>query len=75
MTETAPPETPPASSGDSYQVFARKYRPSTFAGLIGQDAMVQTLTNAIRSDRLAQAYILTGVRGIDTVMATRRSGS
>jgi len=75
MTETAPPETPPASSGDSeggsYQVFARKYRPSTFADLIGQDAMVQTLTNAIRSDRLAQAYVLTGVRGVGKTSTAR----
>jgi DNA polymerase-3 subunit gamma/tau len=71
MTETAPPETPPASSGDSYQVFARKYRPSTFAGLIGQDAMVRTLTNAIAADRLAQAYILTGVRGVGKTSTAR----
>ena len=71
MTETAPPETPPASSGGSYQVFARKYRPSTFAGLIGQDAMVRTLTNAIGADRLAQAYILTGVRGVGKTSTAR----
>ena len=66
MNETALPET-----GAVYQVFARKYRPSTFADLIGQDAMVQTLTNAIRSDRLAQAYILTGVRGIGKTSTAR----
>ena len=79
MTETAPPETPPASSGGSpkgseggsYQVFARKYRPSTFAGLIGQDAMVRTLTNAIGAARLAQAYILTGVRGVGKTSTAR----
>lgn len=79
MTETAPPETLPASSGGSpkgseggsYQVFARKYRPSTFAGLIGQDAMVRTLTNAIGADRLAQAYILTGVRGVGKTSTAR----
>ncbi len=71
MTETASPETLPASSGDSYQVFARKYRPSTFAGLIGQDAMVRTLTNAIGADRLAQAYILTGVRGVGKTSTAR----
>ena len=51
MNEPASPET-----GAAYQVYARKYRPATFAGLVGQDAMVRTLTNAIRSDRLAQAY-------------------
>jgi len=66
MNDSAAPET-----GSAYQVFARKYRPSTFADLIGQDAMVQTLTNAIRSDRLAQAYILTGVRGIGKTSAAR----
>jgi len=66
MNDFASPET-----GSAYQVFARKYRPSTFADLIGQDAMVQTLTNAIRSDRLAQAYILTGVRGIGKTSTAR----
>ena len=74
MTETELPATPPAAGSDSsvpYQVLARKYRPATFAGLIGQDAMVQTLTNAIRSDRLAQAFILTGVRGVGKTSTAR----
>ena len=75
MTETAPPDkettVPGADSGASYQVLARKYRPATFAGLIGQDAMVRTLTNAIRSDRLAQAFILTGVRGVGKTSTAR----
>lgn len=74
MNETAPPEPSASTSaepGASYQVFARKYRPSTFAELVGQDAMVQTLTNAIRADRLAQAYILTGVRGIGKTSTAR----
>ncbi len=70
MNETASPETGP-ETGAVYQVFARKYRPSTFADLIGQDAMVRTLTNAIRSDRLAQGYILTGVRGIGKTSTAR----
>ena len=47
-----------------YRVLARKYRPSTFAELIGQGAMVRTLTNAISADRLPHAFILTGVRGV-----------
>ena len=55
----------------TYQVFARKYRPSTFVDLIGQDVMVQTLTNAICKDRLAQAYILTGVRGVGKTSTAR----
>ena len=75
MTETAPPDTettaPDAPGGAPYQVLARKYRPPTFAGLIGQDAMVRTLTNAIRSDRLAQAFILTGVRGVGKTSTAR----
>ena len=57
-------ETPqPAAKGDAYRVLARKYRPQTFSQLIGQDAMVTTLGNAIKRDRLAHAFLLTGVRG------------
>ena len=47
----------------AYQVLARKYRPATFADLIGQDAMVRTLKNAFAADRIAHAFIMTGVRG------------
>jgi len=68
MNETP---SPASSSEEPYQVFARKYRPSTFAELVGQDAMVQTLTNAINADRLAQAYVLTGVRGIGKTSTAR----
>ena len=46
-----------------YQVLARKYRPETFADLVGQDAMVRTLKNAFEADRIAQAFIMTGIRG------------
>ena len=56
---------------DQYHVLARKYRPTTFAGLIGQDALVRTLTNAIGSGRLAHAFILTGVRGIGKTTTAR----
>ena len=45
-----------------YQVLARKYRPETFADLVGQDAMVRTLKNAFDADRIAQAFIMTGIR-------------
>jgi len=55
----------------SYLVLARKYRPKTFAELLGQDAMVRTLTNAIAADRLAHAFILTGVRGIGKTSTAR----
>lgn len=54
-----------------YSVLARKYRPQTFADLIGQDAMVQTLENAFESGRIAQAYMLTGVRGIGKTTTAR----
>ena len=47
-----------------YRVLARKYRPQTFASLIGQEVLVRTLTNAITNNRIAHAYLLTGVRGI-----------
>ena len=53
------PEAPKA-----YRVLARKYRPETFAALIGQEALVRTLSNALEMKRLAHAFVLTGVRGI-----------
>ncbi len=52
-----------AHSG-AYRVLARKYRPKGFEDLIGQEAMVRTLTNAFAADRIHQAYIFTGVRGV-----------
>ncbi len=54
-----------------YRVLARKYRPQTFAALIGQDAMVTTLGNAIKRDRLAHAFMLTGVRGVGKTSTAR----
>ncbi len=58
-------------SSSPYRVLARKYRPQTFAQLIGQDAMVTTLGNAIRRDRLAHAFLLTGVRGVGKTSTAR----
>lgn len=55
----------------AYRVLARKYRPTTFAGLIGQEAMVRTLANAIKSGRLAHAWLLTGVRGVGKTTTAR----
>ena len=55
----------------AYRVLARKYRPSTFADLIGQDAMVRTLTNAFETGRIPQAWILTGVRGVGKTTTAR----
>ena len=53
-----------STAAGSYRVLARKYRPATFADLIGQDAMVRTISNAFESGRIPQAWILTGVRGV-----------
>ena len=61
----------PMSSPQPYRVLARKYRPQTFAELIGQDAMVTTLGNAIKRDRLAHAFLLTGVRGVGKTSTAR----
>ncbi len=63
------PPAPPKS--EAYRVLARKYRPQTFAELIGQDAMVTTLGNAIRRGRLAHAFLLTGVRGVGKTSTAR----
>ena len=79
----APPVEPPQPSpeaglfGDAapasapYVVLARKYRPQTFPDLIGQDAMVTTLRNAFASGRIAQGYMLTGVRGVGKTTTAR----
>jgi len=61
MTDTKP----------AYQVLARKYRPETFADLVGQDAMVRTLKNAFAADRIAQAFIMTGIRGTGKTTTAR----
>ena len=62
MTDTAKP---------AYRVLARKYRPDTFSELIGQDALVRTLRNALSLGRLAHAFVLTGVRGIGKTSTAR----
>jgi len=54
-----------------YQVLARKYRPETFADLVGQDAMVRTLKNAFEADRIAQAFVMTGIRGTGKTTTAR----
>ncbi len=54
-----------------YRVLARKYRPTDFSGLIGQEALVRTLTNAIQAGRLAHAFVLTGVRGVGKTTTAR----
>jgi DNA polymerase III subunit gamma/tau len=62
--------TTPNAAG-SYRVLARKYRPSTFADLIGQDAMVRTISNAFETGRIPQAWVLTGVRGVGKTTTAR----
>jgi DNA polymerase-3 subunit gamma/tau len=65
--------TPAPVEGDSeaYTVLARKYRPRTFEDLIGQEAMVRTLTNAFATGRIAHAFMLTGVRGVGKTTTAR----
>ena len=71
-----PPPPPPASrpaanASQPYRVLARKYRPQTFSELIGQEPMVRTLANAIKRDRLAHAFLMTGVRGVGKTSTAR----
>jgi DNA polymerase-3 subunit gamma/tau len=61
----------PAGQPESYRVLARKYRPSTFDDLIGQDAMVRTISNSFESGRIPHAWILTGVRGVGKTTTAR----
>ncbi|MDO5385677.1 MAG: DNA polymerase III subunit gamma/tau [Pseudomonadota bacterium] len=56
---------------NQYVILARKYRPQNFEDLLGQDALVQTLTNAIKNNRLHHAYILTGIRGVGKTSTAR----
>jgi DNA polymerase-3 subunit gamma/tau len=62
---------PPAAREQGYQVLARKYRPATFDDLIGQEAMVRTLSNAFETGRIAHAFMLTGVRGVGKTTTAR----
>src|SRR3984893_8626843 len=62
---------PAPASEPGYRVLARKYRPWTFDDLIGQDAMVRTLSNAFETGRIPQAWILTGVRGVGKTTTAR----
>jgi len=61
----------PTSGTKRYQVIARKYTPETFADLVGQDAMVRTLSNAFEANRIAQSFILTGIRGTGKTTTAR----
>jgi DNA polymerase-3 subunit gamma/tau len=65
------PALEPGPAGASYRVLARKYRPSNFDDLIGQSAMVRTISNAFETGRIPQAWILTGVRGVGKTTTAR----
>ncbi|MFL6736423.1 MAG: DNA polymerase III subunit gamma/tau [Sphingomonas sp.] len=65
------PDVPAPAATAAYRVLARKYRPQTFGELIGQDAMVKTLANAIERGRIAHAFLLTGVRGVGKTSTAR----
>ncbi|MBS0296597.1 MAG: DNA polymerase III subunit gamma/tau [Proteobacteria bacterium] len=71
--ESAPVKAPAPQPepGAAYTVLARKYRPQTFEDLIGQEAMVRTLTNAFAAGRIAHAFMLTGVRGVGKTTTAR----
>ena len=71
MTTAEAGTSAPFGQAQPYRVLARKYRPQTFAQLIGQEAMVRTLGNALRSGRLAHAYMLSGVRGVGKTTTAR----
>jgi DNA polymerase-3 subunit gamma/tau len=75
MTDESPPlglDLPEvAAPASPYRVLARKYRPQRFDQLIGQDAMVKTLANAIERGRIAHAFLLTGVRGVGKTSTAR----
>ncbi len=68
---TKAPDPMQDSPAPAYQVLARKYRPETFADLVGQDAMVRTLKNAFAANRIAQAFIMTGIRGTGKTTTAR----
>lgn len=70
LMELAVPSAPP-EKGSAYRVLARKYRPLTFDDLIGQEAMVRTLSNAFDTGRIPQAWMLTGVRGVGKTTTAR----
>ena len=69
--QPAPSSGPAEPAAQPYRVLARKYRPQTFSQLIGQEPMVRTLANAIKRERLAHAFLMTGVRGVGKTSTAR----
>ena len=71
LPSSEPPATPAPVETAAYRVLARKYRPQNFAQLIGQDVLVRTLTNAFAANRIAHAFMLTGIRGTGKTTTAR----
>jgi DNA polymerase-3 subunit gamma/tau len=71
MSDAVQSAAPQGEATTGYRVLARKYRPASFADLIGQDAMVRTISNAFEAGRIPQAWILTGVRGVGKTTTAR----
>ena len=71
MFGDAPAASESGTDKSGYLVLARKYRPQRFSDLIGQESMVKTLSNAFKTGRIAQAFMLTGVRGIGKTTTAR----
>ena len=69
--EAPAPKAPAAADTNAYRVLARKYRPQNFDELYGQDVLVTTLKNAFSTGRIAQAWMLTGVRGVGKTTTAR----
>ncbi len=67
----SPPDAAQSAGAPAYRVLARKYRPAIFEDLIGQEAMVRTVSNAFETGRIPQAWILTGVRGVGKTTTAR----
>src|SRR5689334_13899274 len=71
MAKQKSPPPPAAAAPAGYTVLARRYRPRQFADLVGQEAVARALTNALKSNRVAHAYLFTGVRGVGKTSAAR----
>src|SRR5499433_481291 len=69
--KASPPSTDAAAATAGYTVLARRYRPQQFADLVGQEAVAQALVNALKSNRVAHAYLFTGARGVGKTSTAR----
>jgi DNA polymerase-3 subunit gamma/tau len=67
----APPQPEPSPPAEGYTVLARRYRPQTFSEIVGQEAVAQSLANALKSNRVAHAYLFTGARGVGKTSTAR----